>query len=62
MSLSCLTLALERYDFQVGIELMRDAISRLGIETAPEHALHYRRALPDRNRGASSAPAVMRLP
>jgi glycosyltransferase involved in cell wall biosynthesis len=57
-----LAVARERFSFHGAVETLRAAMARIGVETPPEHQLHYHRALPDPNRGASSAPAVMRLP
>jgi hypothetical protein len=57
-----LAVARERFSFEGGVETMRAALRRLPIETAPELRSHYRRARPDPNRGASAAPAVLRLP
>jgi hypothetical protein len=57
-----LAVARERFSFDGAVETMRAALRMIGVETPRGLRFHYRRALPDPNRGASSAPAVLRLP
>ncbi len=51
-----------RFGFDAGVSLMRAAMARVGVEPPPGPHMHYLHARPDRNRGASAAPAVLRLP
>jgi glycosyltransferase involved in cell wall biosynthesis len=62
LAVNSLTKARDRFSFDVGVEMLRSALSRIGVATAPGRARHYLHARPDRNRGASAAPAVLRLP
>lgn len=53
--------ARRRFSFEGGVERMRRALALIDVHGGPS-ALTYRHARPDPHGGASSAPAVLRLP